>query len=117
MKGKIIVITCALVMMACSYKNPDNGPIRLNQVGYSPMQEMTATIVMDEPVKEVFILNEKGDTVWIGVPAVTLPNPISGKTCQIVDFSALDTPGTYTLYAKTQLSTVNCQFSIKEHEG
>ena len=56
MKGKIIVITCALVMMACSYKNPDNGPIRLNQVGYSPMQEMTATIVMDEPVKEVFIL-------------------------------------------------------------
>ena len=102
-------------MMACSYKNPDNGPIRLNQVGYSPMQEMTATIVMDEPVKEVFILNEKGDTVWIGVPAVTLPNPISGKTCQIVDFSALDTPGTYTLYAKTQLSTVNCQFSIKEH--
>ena len=77
MKGKIIVIISALAMMACSYKNPDNGPIRLNQVGFSPLQEMTATIVSDQKV-EVFILNENQDTVWKGVPAVTLPNPVSG---------------------------------------
>jgi len=79
------------------------------------MQEMTATIVMDEPVS-VYILNEKNDTVWTGVPAVTMPNPISGKICQIVDFSALEEPGTYTLYVeKDNRSVANAQFRICEH--
>ena len=122
MKGKIIVIAATLAMMACSYKNPDNGPIRLNQVGFSPLQEMTATIVLDgltandpAPKTDVIILNAAGDTVWIGVPAVTLPNPVSGKLCQIVDFSALDTPGVYTLYAATDKGPIgNVTFEISE---
>ena len=122
MKGKIIVMAAALALTACTYRNPDNGPIRLNQVGFSPLQEMTATIVLDgltaddpAPKTDVFILNAAGDTVWIGVPAVTLPNPVSGKLCQIVDFSALDTPGVYTLYAATDKGPIgNVTFEISE---
>ena len=33
-------------LVSCSHFNPDNGPIRLNQVGFAPHQEKTATIVL-----------------------------------------------------------------------
>ena len=95
MKKIFVIVISTLVLIGCT---KETSPIRLNQVGFAPNQEKTATIVMDEPVS-AFILNEIGDTVWIGVSEDTLQNPISGKTCQIVDFSALETPGAYTLCA------------------
>lgn len=97
-------------------------PIRLNQVGYDPMQEMTATIVLgDDPStvvnhkSDVFILNEALDTVWIGVSSDVLYNPVSGKPCQIVDFSALDTAGTYTMHVCLNSGIVKQTFTIAEH--
>ncbi len=74
----------------------------MNQVGFAPLQEMTATIVLPDSTAEakantVIIVGENNDTVWTGVPAVTMNNPVSGKPCQIVDFSALDSVGEYTL--------------------
>ena len=92
MKKIFVIVISTLVLTGCTR---ETSPIRLNQVGFATQQEKTATIVMDEPVS-VFILNENSDTVWTGVPEVTLPNPISGKPCQIVDFSDLQEPGTYT---------------------
>ena len=92
-----ILSALAVCQVAC-HRSSDNGPIRLNQVGYAPEQEKTATIVMNEPVS-VFILNENGDTVWTGNPSPITHNPLSQKPCQIVDFSALKTPGEYTLCA------------------
>ena len=83
------------------------------------MQEMTATIILDEPVANtsthVFITNAHNDTVWTGVPAVSLCNPISGKPCQIVDFSALDTVGTYTMHVSDGEHQSLCSFIISEH--
>ena len=102
MKGKIIVLLSALALMGCHYTNPDNGPIRLNQVGFAPNQEKTATITLSDEqltVSDVFILNENGDTIWTGVTAETCSNPVSGKPCQLVDFSVLTEPGEYTLCA------------------
>ena len=56
-------------MSACTHFNPDNGPIRLNQVGFAPDQEKTATVVLDEPV-DMFILNANGDTVLMANTSV-----------------------------------------------
>ena len=86
-------------------------PIRLNQVGFAPHQEKTATIVQDEPVS-VYILDADGDTVWTGCPSSVTRNPISGKACRIVDFSALDTPGTYTLCVNQNSKIINHKFEI-----
>ena len=105
----------AVLQVACNRSNNGNGPIRLNQLGFAPGQEMTATIVLPDPqapVATCYITNSAGDTVWNGVPAVTMPNPISGKMCQIIDFSALDQVGEYTLYVHMGQSIVHCPLSI-----
>ena len=76
--------------------------IRINQVGFAPQQEKTATIDVCTPDAApcfVSILSETGDTVWTGIASTTMLNSVSGKPRQIVDFSALSTPGIYTLYA------------------
>ena len=112
----IVLFSIITILASCSHHNPDNGPIRLNQLGFAPDQEMTATIVLDDPqspVTDCYILNAAGDTVWTGVPAVTMPNPISGKLCQIIDFSALDQVGDYTLIIPSLSEAAH--FTIREH--
>ena len=72
----------------------------MNQLGFAPHQEKTATIdvhSLDEPPCKAFILNTTGDTVWSGIASPTMPNPVSGKPRRIVDFSSLTTEGEYTL--------------------
>ena len=74
--------------------------IRLNQVGFAPQQEKTATIdVASKDAKpcEVAIVNANGETVWQGQASATILNPVSGKPRQIVDFSDLREVGEYTL--------------------
>ena len=112
------VLACAFVLVACSHFNPDNGPIRLNQVGFAPEQEKTATIVLDKLTADgrepavVFILNADQDTVWTGVPSPVTNNPVSGKPCQLVDFSDLQAPGSYTLCVKKNASVYSLPFVI-----
>ena len=96
-------------LVACNHFNPDNGPIRLNQVGFAPDQEKTATIDISHlpsPVSNIYILNMAGDTVWRGEASEVMHNPVSGKPCQIVDFSDLETPGEYTLCAINHQSSI-----------
>ena len=52
-------LACAFVLVACNHFNPDNGPIRLNQVGYAPTQEKTATIDISNiqsPISNCYII-------------------------------------------------------------
>ena len=119
MRKSLLFVLCSLLFVACN-KNSESNPIRLNQMGFSPLQEMTATVVlpdncMDSDATTVVITNEKNDTVWTGVPAVTLTNPISGKRCQIINFSALEEEGEYTLSVNLQSSIYNHQFTIRQH--
>ena len=96
----IVLLSSVLLVAGCVHYNPDNGPVRLNQVGFAPEQEKTATInvsSMDEAPCCVFILDAVGDTVWSGTASHTMPNPVSGKPRQIVDFSSLTAKGKYTL--------------------
>lgn len=122
MRKSLFFVLCSLVIMACN-KTVDNGPIRMNQVGFAPLQEMTATIVLpdatvDANATSVVITNENNDTVWTGVPAVTLTNPISGKRCQIVNFSALEEEGEYQMILNNpgiSDTPITQKFIIKNH--
>lgn len=111
-------------LTGCKHTASDNAsPIRMNQVGYSPLQEMTATVVlpdncMDADATTAVITNENNDTVWTGVPAVTLTNPISGKRCQIINFSALEEEGEYTMIVNNpsiQNTPITQKIIIKNH--
>ena len=114
-------------LLSCNHFNPDNGPIRLNQVGFAPDQEKTATIVisnLQSPISNpqiikssnCYILNIAGDTVWRGEASETMLNPISGKPCQIVDFSDLTAPGEYTLYVEnSEISNLKFQISNRPY--
>ena len=116
----LLIAASAALLSACNHFNPDNGPIRLNQVGFAPLQEMTATIVLPDSTVDpyattVVITNAIDDTVWIGVPAVTKNNPGSGKRCQIIDFSALEREGDYTLFVNNPAFSASAPFVIREH--
>ena len=112
-------LACAFVLVACNHFNPDNGPIRLNQVGFAPDQEKTATVVISNikvPISNCYILNIAGDTVWRGEASGTMLNHVSGKPCQIVDFSDLTAPGEYTLYVEnSEISNFKFQISNRPY--
>ena len=106
-------------LVSCSHFNPDNGPIRLNQVGFAPHQEKTATIDISNlksQISNCYILNIAGDTVWRGQASETILNPVSGKPCQMVDFSDLTACGDYTLYVENdQISNLQFQVSNRPY--
>lgn len=113
-----ILIAVLTVLQACSRSNNVSGPIRINQVGFAPHQEKTATIDVDSlnaAPCEVFIVkcpmtnDQCPDTVWRGVASETMANPVSGKPRQIVDFSDLTEVGEYTLCVN---QIINQKFEI-----
>ena len=90
----------ALVFALTGCQHKPTPEIRLNQVGFAPLQEKTALIDVeapDTPPCEVIIVNAAGDTAWRGVASATMLNPVSGKPRQIVDFSDLQDQGEYNL--------------------
>ena len=117
MKKSYFLFVCACALLV-GCKHNTSPVIAINQVGFSPMQEKTATIhVCSEQTSPcaVVILSAAGDTVWRGTASATILNPVSGKPRQLVDFSDLTTPGTYTLYISPSLvGRVGERFSISE---
>ena len=100
MKKSFFFLFCACALMGCKHSLSSH-EIRINQVGFAPQQEKTATIdvcTANTAPCSVYILSENGDTVWTGIASPTMLNPISGKPRQIVDFSALKVPGNHTLH-------------------
>ena len=116
MKPSFLILSCACALIVGCKHTPSN--IRCNQVGFRPLQEKTATLTLSDErlaVSEVFIQNEAGDTVWTGNPLPVTPNPISGKPCQLVDFTSLTASGTYTLHTPVgQMQFVICDRPYKE---
>ena len=71
----------ALVFALTGCHHQPTPEIRLNQVGFAPLQEKTALIDVedaDTPPCEVIIVNAAGDTAWRGVASATMLNPVSG---------------------------------------
>ena len=117
-----ILFLAVCSFMAC--QRTKENPIRINQVGFAPAQEKTATIDVDSlnaAPCEVFIVQspisnlQSPDTVWRGFASETMINPVSGKFRQIVDFSDLTEIGEYELCVKKEFSIFNFQFSIRQH--
>lgn len=112
------ILSALAVLSSCThYTNPDNGPIRLNQLGFAPEQEKTATITLSDErlaVSEVFVLTENGDTIPLSSHlSPVILNPISGKPCQLVDFSELREPGVYTLSIVRNNEITSSRFTIE----
>ena len=115
-----------LILAVCSFvacQRAKENPIRINQVGFAPCQEKTATIdvdALDAPPCEVFIVQstisnlQSPDTVWRGFASATMVNPVSGKPRQIVDFSDLQEVGEYSLIIPSLSSPASAHFIIKE---
>ena len=111
-----ILFLAVCSFMAC--QRTKENPIRINQVGFAPHQEKTATIdvdALDATPSEVVILNAAGDTVWTGKASETMVNPVSGKFRQIVDFSELTAVGNYQIILNIQNTLITQNFQIADH--
>jgi endoglucanase len=118
MKKSTIILAFACILFAGCKQTASNPEIRINQVGFRPLQEKTFTIIggiSGEYRGNVVIVSAEGDTVWQGVTSETMHNPVSGKPCCVVDFSDLTTEGEYTLCVNDGSSTAKCQFVITNH--
>ena len=106
-------------MLGCKHIATQSSVIRLNQVGFAPDQEKTATIDMSSFSLQtpfcVSIFDDAGETVWQGKASETMLNPVSGKPCQIVDFSSFTNPGSYTLCLDADVRNGAVPFTIAEH--
>ena len=113
---QLLFVGVCMLLLGCK---PASSPtVRLNQVGFSPMQEKTATIdvcAADAAPCAVRILNADGEVVWEGVASETMRNPISGKPRQIVDFSDLTAEGSYTLQANACGKQIYADLTICSH--
>ena len=87
-------------LVACQdEKAPEGQPIAVNQVGYYPQAEKVAVIEKEGQAENYKLTDQSGKTVWEGKAVRQSTSPWSGKVRDIVDFSAVTEPGTYTLHA------------------
>ena len=87
-------------LVACQdEKAPEGQPIAVNQVGYYPQAEKVAVVEKEGQAENYKLTDLSGKTVWEGKAARQSTSPWSGKVRDIVDFSAVTEPGTYTLHA------------------
>ena len=118
MKKYYIMLACACALFTGCRHTALETPIRMNQVGFAPDQEKTATIDVDmieAAPCEVGILNAAKDTVWQGTASETMVNPVSGKFCQIVDFSDLKEEGEYQLCVSRSRGVEMSKFRVESH--
>ena len=73
--------------------------IKVNQVGYYPSETKVAVIEPTVTAKSFVLKDAKGKKVWSGKAVRTSVSPFTQKVRQVVDFSTVKTPGTYTFVA------------------
>ena len=73
--------------------------IKVNQVGYYPSETKVAVIEPTVTAKSFVLKDAKGKKVWSGKAVRTSISPFTQKVRQVVDFSTVKTPGTYTFVA------------------
>ncbi len=71
--------------------------IKVNQVGYYPNGQKTATIEQAAFAKKYELRDANGKRVWRGKAVRKAKSPFSQKECEVIDFSAVTTPGEYIL--------------------
>ena len=89
-----------LLSLSCSKTDEKSDSIRINQVGFYPLQEKTMTLEGENPAESISICRKGSDsTVWEGGYVRTAASEWSGKVRKIFDFSDITEPGTYTIIA------------------
>ena len=88
-------VFCYLLSTSCTSAQS----IKVNQVGYYPSETKVAVIEPTVTAKSFTLKDAKGKKVWSGKAVRTSVSPFTQKVRQIVDFSTVKTPGTYTLVA------------------
>lgn len=88
-----LLVGCAVSIGA----NAQNEVIRLNQVGFAPNGEKTASVESDVATKVEICDATTGKVVWKGRANRKVKSPFSDKVRQIVDFSDFTTEGHYQL--------------------
>ena len=73
--------------------------IKVNQVGYYPSETKVAVIEPTVTAKSFTLKDAKGKKVWSGKAVRTSVSPFTQKVRQVVDFSTVKKPGTYTFVA------------------
>lgn len=92
---KILTLLLSLSCVA-SY---GQSALKVNQVGYHAEGQKVAVAEPEVKSKNFTLKDSKGRTVWKGKAVRTAVSPFSDKTRQVVDFSKVSKPGTYTLSA------------------
>lgn len=107
------ILTSAVAMLcgASIAFAQDHNPIKVNQVGYYPNQEKTASVEKEAEAKKYVLLNADGKTVWKGAGVRKAVSKWSEKEREIIDFSSVTTPGEYTLKA----GNITQKVVIKDH--
>lgn len=108
---RILTTTIAMLCGASFAFAQDHNPIKVNQVGYYPNQEKTASVEKEAEAKTYVLVDAKGKTVWKGQGTRKAVSKWSDKEREIVDFSSVTVPGEYTLKAGKLTQKV----IIKEH--
>ncbi len=92
---KILTLLLSLSCVA-SY---GQSALKVNQVGYHAEGQKVAVAEPEVKSKTFTLKDSKGRTVWKGKAVRTAVSPFSDKIRQVVDFSKVSKPGTYTLSA------------------
>lgn len=92
---KILTLLLSLSCVA-SY---GQSALKVNQVGYHAEGKKVAVAEPEVKSKTFTLKDSKGRTVWKGKAVRTAVSPFSDKTRQVVDFSKVSKPDTYTLSA------------------
>lgn len=77
--------------------------VRLNQLGYYTLSEKYATYATAEEKSAVkFRVQKNGTDVYSGTGKITGYDKAAGEYCQILDFSEVRDPGTYTILVEDE---------------
>ena len=89
-----------MLLLAASLSASAQSPVKVNQIGYYPDGPKTAVIEPAAKAKSFTLKDSCGKTVWHGKAVRTSVSPFDGRQRQVVNFSDVRRPGTYTLIAK-----------------
>lgn len=104
----------SMAMAASAVAQPE--VIKLNQVGYAPESEKTATIELPlangKPLTVTIINPYTGQPVWKGKTSRSVKSPFSDKVRQVVDFSDFKTTGSFELVVGDKTNTHKVDLNI-----
>lgn len=106
MKKTLLTLVAASALTATA-----QNPIKVNQVGYYVNESKVAVVEPTGKSNNFILKDHNGRKVWSGKAVRTLKSPFNNKVRQVVDFSTVTKPGTYTLTAGKNKQTIN----IAEH--